>query len=145
MKIQIIGKRLKDLRIEKNLTQKDLAEILEISTQALSKKEKLDKTTLKETQVRLIEEHTWIKRDFLTGDVEKPYERIGEDGKILINPLKKDVILSPISRIAQTLDKRQAKLTLKIMEYIASSNNYQLDLLENICEAVFKTPCTKDC
>lgn len=138
MKVQIIGKRLKDVRDEYKLTQKDLAEILCISAQALSKKEKLDKTTLSETQVRLIETQIHVHRDFLIGNVEKPYELIGTDGKTKIYPLKKDVYLYPISNLAQTFDKEKAKKAFIIMDYINQANDGQVDLLIEICNAIFK-------
>ncbi len=143
MRIPIIGKRLKEARREKNLTQRDLAEILGMTPQALSKKERLDKTTLENYQIESFEKQTWISRDFLTGRVDNCNERKVEN-IILTKPLIKEVYLTPISQLANSLNRQQQKVILDIMNYIAESNDYQFDLLRGICEVIFKTSVQKD-
>lgn len=143
MRIQVIGKRLKEARREKNITQRDLAEILGITPQALSKKEQLEKTTLEKYQIESFEKQTWISRDFLTGRVDN-YNESKYENITLTKPLIKDVYSTPISQLANSFNKQQQKIAINIMECIAESNEYQLELLRGICEVIFKTTVQKD-
>jgi transcriptional regulator with XRE-family HTH domain len=127
----MIGKRLKQLREEHDLLQKELAEKLNISQQTISLYES-DKREPDYDMLKKIAEFFNVSTDFLLGEsnIRNPYNsddyKLTPEEKELLEKIKADPDLSILFHDLKDAPKRKIKQLLKTWDFI----NEQFDEME---------------
>lgn len=135
MRIKISGKRLKDCREEKGLSQKILAELSKVTKQSISRIENSGDTQAGEELVERLAYVLGCTTDFLQGNVDDPNQVI-RDGQVLTRGLIKGGAKERLVSEIRKLPSNRLPALVIIADCLSKYTKQQTDTLAAISQSL---------
>lgn len=143
--VNINGNRVKSLRQATNLTQTELAELLPITKQAISKIEnKGEDAQIREENLKSLAEALRCTAEYLRGETNIFNEFRNEDGIWLKQPFFKDTSFKKTNTDYDSLTLESQLLVSEIFDTIKNLSTDRLTVINDLCKIIAKTPSIKD-